>query len=398
MATVLSHAPLRRAPPLPPSEKTKRGARSWLEAPSWLLSLVMHVGLLVTLAVMVERPVGFGKRGGFDNEIGIFAGLGTGTGTGLPGNGTGQPEGESIGIYSGPASDAAADGPAGRTGDKDTESTGASAAAGPSVPRADDGPPVDLELPAAPAFAAVGTGPGPFGDSRGDAREMIRSTGRGQSGTGRGSGGGGTPGDGRGGGGGGDGGEGGGGGGGGGGTSFFGHRAGGNRFVYVLDASGSMYDYNAIAVAKAELLASLEQLDATQQFQIIFYNEQCHPMPNAEGKEGLFWGTDTNRTRASQFIRSIQPDGGTRHLDALLKAIGYGADVIFFLTDAGEPILYPADLEKIKRRNNGRTRIFTVEFGKGPNLKTDNYLKKLARDNGGSAAYRDVQEFRKKGP
>src|SRR5947207_468659 len=40
MATVLSHAPLRRAPPLPPSEKMKRGARTWLEVPSWLLSLV----------------------------------------------------------------------------------------------------------------------------------------------------------------------------------------------------------------------------------------------------------------------------------------------------------------------------------------------------------------------
>src|SRR5262249_24285860 len=66
------------------------------------------------------------------------------------------------------------------------------------------------------------------------------------------------------------------------------------------------------------------------------------------------------------------------------------------LTDAGEPVLYPGDLEKIKKRNNGRSRIFSIEFGKGANLRTDNFLKKLARDNGGSHAYRDVQDFRKK--
>jgi hypothetical protein len=156
-----------------------------------------------------------------------------------------------------------------------------------------------------------------------------------------------------------------------------------------------MYDYNAIAVAKAELLSSLEQLDATQQFQIIFYNEKCHPMRGVDGKEQVFWGSDTNRTLASQFIRNIHPDGGTRHVDALLAALAYTPEVIFFLTDAGEPILYPGDLEKIKKRNNGRSRIFTIEFGKGANLKADNFLKKLARENGGAHAYRDVQEFRK---
>jgi hypothetical protein len=170
----------------------------------------------------------------------------------------------------------------------------------------------------------------------------------------------------------------------------------GKRFLYVLDASGSMSDYNAIAVAKAELLASLAQLDENQQFQVIFYNEHCHPMPNLERKDSMFWGTDTNRTRASQFVRNIDPDGGTRHLDALLMALAFAPDVVFFLTDAGEPVLYPADLDKIKRRNGGRSTIYTIEFGKGAGLRTDNFLKKLARDNGGAHAYRDVQEFQRR--
>jgi hypothetical protein len=273
------------------------------------------------------------------------------------------------------------------------------------APLADEAPPVALDLPEAPQVAMTSPGPAaPAAKSTGanytDARQMIRPAGRNRS-TGGGEGSGNEAGTGNEGavGGGGKGGEGGGrsgSGGGGPGTSFFGHKAAGRKFVYVLDASGSMYDYNAIAVAKAELLASLSQLDENQQFQIIFNNEKCYPMRDSDRRENVFWGTETNRTRASQFIRNIEPDGGTRHLDALLMALGLAPDVIFFLTDAGEPILYEKDLDTIKRRNNGRSTIYTIEFGKGANLRTDNFLKKLARVNGGAHAYRDVQEFQAK--
>lgn len=371
---------------------------AWITIPSWLVSLAVHVSLFVAAAFTIYRPAGFGSPNGSKDFDGIFAEQ-WGDSGGLPGNGTGQPIGPGMGIHLGPA-DAGEPGKiSGRTDDAKTASDGAGTArqAGASTDDADDGPPVELDLPSATVVARAGTGPGAFAVASGDARDVIKPGGRGRTGDvgGRegqgGAGDGGPPG------GGGAGGQGGGGGGKGrGGTTFFGHRAAGTRFVYVLDASGSMYDYNAITVAKSELLSSLEQLDSTQQFQIIFYNEKCHPMKAPDGSEKLSWGTDTNRTLASQFIRNIQPDGGTRHLEALLAAIGYGPEVIFFLTDAGEPVLYPGDLEKIKKRNNGRSRIFTIEFGKGANLKTDNFLKKLARDNGGSHAYRDVQEFRKK--
>jgi hypothetical protein len=178
------------------------------------------------------------------------------------------------------------------------------------------------------------------------------------------------------------------------GIPFFGVEETGQRFVYVLDASGSMYDHNAIGVAKAELLASLEQLDENQQFQIIFYNEKPYPLVVPGGGSQLVRGTSTNRMIASQFIRSVQPDAGTRHLDALLLALGFKPNVIFFLTDAGLPDLDAKDLDTIRRKNNGQTRIHTIEFGKGPRLVTGNFLIKLARENAGTATYRDVTEFR----
>jgi len=369
----------------------------WIAIPSWLVSLAFHIVLIVAAAYTVYKPVGFGSPDGSTEFTGIMGQWGGAAG--LPGEGTGQPAGEAVGIHLGPGDentqDKAGDGPGAAEGDSKAAATGQPVTA--SGQDADDAPPVDLELPAVPRIARLGSGPGSFSRTSGDARDLIRATGRSSTGGTGNSGGGGGGGDDGPRGGGGPGGHGGGAGGsGGGGTSFFGHRANGTRFVYVLDASGSMYEHNAISVAKAELLSSLEQLDPTQQFQIIFYNEKCHPMRGVDGKELLFWGTDTNRTMASQFIRNVQPDGGTRHLEALLMALGYTPEVIFFLTDAGEPVLYPGDLEKIKKRNNGRSRIFTIEFGKGANLKTDNFLKKLARDNGGAHAYRNVQEFRKK--
>jgi hypothetical protein len=376
--------------------------------PSWLLSLAVHAVLLLLMGQTLWRPAGFGQHAGTgDGPLGIIADQWGGDG-GLPGDGTGQPPGEGSGIFAGPPAAGDHNGGAAGADESVADSDTVPAARRPanSDQQADDELPVDLDLPEAPQVATAGPGAATpaaryTGANYNDARQMIRPAGKtrssivgngfgngeGDDATGK-TGGGGNRGQG--------GTRGGGGYGRGGGTSFFGHQAVGRKFVYVLDASGSMYDYNAISVAKAELLASLAQLDDTQQFQIIFYNDKCHPMRDSDRKENVFWGTETNRTRASQFIRNIEPDGGTNHIDALLMALGLAPDVIFFLTDAGDPILYAGDLDKLKRRNNGRSTIFTIEFGKGANLRTDNFLKQLARENGGAHAYRDVQEFQNK--
>jgi hypothetical protein len=370
--------------------------------PSWLISLGLHIVLLVVMGQSMWRPGGYGIRGDGDGTIGIIAESWNGGFPGLPGDGNGQPVGPGTGVFTGGSGQSAEI----ASGDE----TGADAAAEPSVATSgrrappgrqvvDDVPPVELDLPSGPQIANARIGSARLSSGSSDARQMLRPAVKASAGgAGRGTGSGSGEGDseqGGGGKGGKGGGQGGNGTGRGGGTSFFGHQATGRRFLYVLDASGSMYDYNAISVAKAELLASLAQLDENQQFQVIFYNERCYPMSVSGRKDQLFWGTEVNRTLASQFIRNVDPDGGTVHLDAILMALSYAPDVIFFLTDAGEPVLYAADLDKIKRRNNGRSTIFTVEFGKGASLRTDNFLKKLARDNDGSYAYRDVQQFRK---
>lgn len=174
-------------------------------------------------------------------------------------------------------------------------------------------------------------------------------------------------------------------------TTVFGTVGEGSKFVYVFDRSGSTGGpgRSALAVAKAELLRSLEDLDTVHQFQIIFYNETPVAF-NPSGAPGrLAFGNPANKERARRFIGSITPDGGTRHDEALKLAIKLQPDVIFFFTDADEPRLSARQLEEIHRRANGIV-INAIEFGLGPKQSGMNFLEKLAHQNGGQYAYVDI--------
>lgn len=176
-------------------------------------------------------------------------------------------------------------------------------------------------------------------------------------------------------------------------ASFFGAVARGQKIAYVVDASGSMADFNAMAVAKAEMVASLERLVPEQRFQIIFYNNTPRAFSPDTGRQGLPRATAVEKEKARQFIRAQQPDLGTVHFDALKLALASSPDAIFLLTDAGTALSL-RDMESIKRLNTGGCQIHTIEFGRGADLSGDeNFLKKLARQNGGQYRYRNVEKF-----
>jgi len=178
-------------------------------------------------------------------------------------------------------------------------------------------------------------------------------------------------------------------------TKFF-IRDKGKRFVYVIDNSSSMARNQSLAfrVAKSQLIGSLQSLGPRQQFQIIFYNEQQNQMSTPGQKtKRMYLATAINRTLARQFIAGIQPTLGTDHMPALKLALDLKSDVIFFLTDAGEPFLDAGDLNKLRKLNGGRARINCIEFGEGRTRSPVNFLTKLARQNGGKYQYYDVTEF-----
>ncbi len=177
-------------------------------------------------------------------------------------------------------------------------------------------------------------------------------------------------------------------------TEIFGAVGEGNRFVYVFDRSGSMDGHAGapLASAKAELLASLEHLAPAHQFQIIFYNSQPRVF-NPTGVVGrLVYSTEGNKYLARKFVGSITADGATRHEEALEMALRMQPDVLFFLTDADQPQLSPQQLAEIAQMNRG-TSINAIEFGYGPQSDSDNFLVRLARQNGGQHVYVDVSQL-----
>ena len=74
--------------------------------------------------------------------------------------------------------------------------------------------------------------------------------------------------------------------------------------------------------------------------------------------------------------------------------MSFDPEVIYFLTDAdANSSIHPGDMERLTRRNRGRTRIHTIKFGVGAELTTTHYVKKLATLNGGRYRYRDINTF-----
>ncbi len=180
-------------------------------------------------------------------------------------------------------------------------------------------------------------------------------------------------------------------------TGVYGVRGVGSKFVYVFDRSGSMNGFQGrpLASAKAEMLKSIDSLEEIHQFQIIFYNERPSIFnPFRPQAPRLMFGDASSKQMAAEYVNSVVADGGTRHLGALQLALQLAPDVIFFLTDAAEPSLSTDELDQIRRRNERvGASINSIEFGSGPYNGEDNFLVKLARQNGGRHAYVDVSRL-----
>ncbi len=179
-------------------------------------------------------------------------------------------------------------------------------------------------------------------------------------------------------------------------TNVFGVSGEGSKFVYVFDRSGSMersLGPSPLKAAKVQLLASLESLSATHQFQIIFYNQEPLMFAPRGRATTLVFGDERTKLAAEQFLNGIAAVGATTGREAaLLMALRLQPDVVFFLSDVDNPLM-PRQLAKIRRRNAGRTSINTIEFDRGPANNSANFLKQLAAENGGRYVYVDISKL-----
>jgi hypothetical protein len=169
-------------------------------------------------------------------------------------------------------------------------------------------------------------------------------------------------------------------------VSVFGVQGTGSKFVYAFDRSSSM-EGPPLAAAKRQLIESLRSLKSMHQFHIIFFNTETRSFDIAEGSRRIAFATDRNKQLATNFVGGITADGGTDRLGALREAIGFAPDVIFFLTDADDP-MSASELAEIARTNSrARAAICVIEFGRRNAPPQSNFLTELARQSGGQYGY-----------
>ena len=174
-------------------------------------------------------------------------------------------------------------------------------------------------------------------------------------------------------------------------VSLFGVKAEGAKFVYVLDRSGST-EGKLLAAAKAEILASIENIDDVHQFQLVVYNERPKVFNPAGPNGQLAFGTDANRAEVKKFLGTIAADGGTDHTAALSLAIRMRPDVIFLLTDGDKPFVSARELARIDRIGPGIV-IHTIQFGDGPQRGGRGWMGKLAQQTAGEYRYVDTTKL-----
>jgi hypothetical protein len=162
-------------------------------------------------------------------------------------------------------------------------------------------------------------------------------------------------------------------------ASFFGVRAQGRFFVYVIDCSKSMIEEDRFARATMEVRRSVLALQSPQQFEVIFYNEGTMPMPGGPSPRPA---DARNKNQLVAWLRMVDPDGGTDPRSALRQALILRPEAIFLLSD-GE---FPAGTaEAVAHFNAQRIPIHCVDLSGG---EGGDHLRRIARDSGGQYAAR----------
>lgn len=136
-----------------------------------------------------------------------------------------------------------------------------------------------------------------------------------------------------------------------GGTSFFGLRARGTRFGYVVDKSGSMAHDGRWQRLADELLRSVRELPEAASFAIVFFDTSARAFPQAS--EGWERARRSGVDRFLRWAREVGPGGGTEPLYGFnhLLSLDVPPDAIFFMTDGEIPPEHAtATLAKVMRR------------------------------------------------
>ncbi|WZO97927.1 VWA domain-containing protein [Isosphaeraceae bacterium EP7] len=156
-------------------------------------------------------------------------------------------------------------------------------------------------------------------------------------------------------------------------ASFFGVKAKGKVFVFVVDCSGSMDDNSRMVRARSELRRSIMRLQYPQRFKVLLYNDD---LVNTAGPSPV--SADLNhKLNALRWLDAIEPSGGTEPLPALSLAVALRPDAIFLLSDGEYP---EGTANEVAGRNRAKIPIHCIDLSGGT---AGDQLRQIAKDSGG---------------
>ncbi|MEM9943412.1 MAG: hypothetical protein AAF939_17750 [Planctomycetota bacterium] len=163
-------------------------------------------------------------------------------------------------------------------------------------------------------------------------------------------------------------------------ASFYGMEASGKQFVFVIDCSGSMAHGYRWYRAVAELKKSISNLNEDQEFTIFLYNTRVWSLFGEEpASAGLHPATEDIKTRAGKWLDRAQPFADTFPGYSMQLSLRLYPDAIFMLSD-GE--FHDDTVRKLRVWNSGadsaQIPINTVFLGRGPGRFS---MQTIANDN-----------------
>ncbi|MFH1746340.1 MAG: hypothetical protein ABIG44_04775 [Planctomycetota bacterium] len=131
-----------------------------------------------------------------------------------------------------------------------------------------------------------------------------------------------------------------------------------NKIVYVVDFSGSIIV--AEEDLKRELKRSVSKLNPTQAFNVIIFFSEDERFKSESFAAKLQPATEDTRTQFFNWLESKAPQGQTRPLQSMKRALNMQPEVIFFFSDG---LFEDSVVDEIAKANRAsRTKIYCLLF------------------------------------
>ncbi|MEM9187328.1 MAG: VWA domain-containing protein, partial [Planctomycetota bacterium] len=115
-------------------------------------------------------------------------------------------------------------------------------------------------------------------------------------------------------------------------TQFFGARSKGNRFVFIVDNSGSMKE-GRMETTLIELQRAVMAMSSKQMFYVIFYSDQAYPMFFPNGVDAMAPATRENKQKLAAWLPTVEICLGGRLNEAMEMAERLDPAVVYLLSD-----------------------------------------------------------------